>query len=192
MSAYTIDLSPITTLTDQQFDLLCRVNPDLKFERTPGGELVIISPAGGETGKNNAELVINFGIWNRKTKLGVVFDSSTCFRFPGGGDRSPDLAWVERSRWDALTPEQQQKFPPICPDFVLELLSPSDNLGVTQQKMQEYLACGVKLGWLINPQDQQVEVYRPAQDVEVLPSPAMLSGESVLAGFTLDLGWIWG
>lgn len=191
MTAFTIDLSSITSLTNEQFDRLCTANPELKFERTPTGELVIMSPTGGETGKRNVELAADFVFWNRQTKLGVVFDSSTCFRLPQGGDRSPDVSWVEQSRWDALTPEQQRKFPPICPDFVLELLSPTDNLKTTQAKMQEYLASGIRLGWLINPQDRQVEIYRPQQSVEVLQAPAVLSGESVLPKFTLNLGWFW-
>jgi Uma2 family endonuclease len=191
MTAFTIDLSSIASLTDEQFDRLCTANPELKFERTPTGELVIISPTGGETGKRNAELIADFVVWNRKSMLGVVFDSSTCFRLTKGGDRSPDVSWVERSRWDALAPEQQCKFPPICPDFVLELLSPTDNLKTTQAKMQEYLSNGILLGWLINPQDRQVEIYRPGQSVEVLQAPTVLSGESVLPKFTLNLEWIW-
>ncbi|MBF2079374.1 MAG: Uma2 family endonuclease [Synechococcales cyanobacterium T60_A2020_003] len=191
MTAYTIDLSPILTLTADQFDRLCEANPDVKFERTPAGELVIMSPTGGETGKTNAELIIDFGIWNRQAKLGIVFDSSTCFRIPGGGDRSPDVAWVEKSRWDALTPDERRKFPPLCPDFVLELRSPSDNLKTVQAKMQEYQTSGVRLGWLINPEDGQVEIYRPNQPVEVLQTPSELSGESVLPGFTLTLDWLW-
>lgn len=146
MTAYTIDFSPITTLSDDQFDLLCKANPEIKFERTPTGELVIMPPTGGETGRGNAKLTSRFVVWSERYGLGEVFDSSTCFRIPGGGDRSPDVAWVEKSRWDSLTPEQQRKFPPICPDFVLELLSPSDNLTMTQRKMQEYLACGIRLG----------------------------------------------
>ena len=192
MTAYTIDFSSITTLTDEHFDLLCKANPEHKFERTPTGELVIMPPTGGDTGKANAELITDFVVWNRRTKLGVVFDSSTCFRLPGGGDRSPDVSWVEKSRWDALSPEQQRKFPPICPDFVLELRSPSDNLYVIQQKMQEYMSSGIQLGWLINPQENQVEVYRPDRAIEVLQSPRMVSGESILPGFSLDLEWIWG
>jgi Uma2 family endonuclease len=191
MTAFTIDLSSIASLTDEQFDRLCTANPELKFERTPAGELVIMSPTGGETGKRNVELAADFVFWNRQAKLGVVFDSSTCFRLPNGGDRSPDVSWVERSRWDALAPEQQRKFPPICPDFVLELLSPTDNLKTTHAKMQEYLSNGILLGWLINPQDRQVEIYRPGQSVEVLQAPAVLSGESVLPKFTLNLEWVW-
>ncbi|NJK29983.1 MAG: Uma2 family endonuclease [Acaryochloris sp. RU_4_1] len=191
MTAFTIDLSSITILSNDQFDRLCADNPELKFERTPAGELVIMPPTGGETGKQNVELATDFVNWNRKTHLGVVFDSSTCFRLPGGGDRSPDVAWVERSRWDALSTEQKRKYPPICPDFVLELLSPTDNLKTTQAKMQEYLNSGIRLGWLINPQDQHVEIYRPGSAVEVLQAPALLSGESVLPEFTLNLEWIW-
>ncbi|MBF2079373.1 MAG: Uma2 family endonuclease, partial [Synechococcales cyanobacterium T60_A2020_003] len=112
-------------------------------------------------------------------------------RIPGGGDRSPDVAWVEKSRWDALTPDERRKFPPLCPDFVLELRSPSDNLKTVQAKMQEYQTSGVRLGWLINPEDGQVEIYRPNQPVEVLQTPSELSGESVLPGFTLTLDWLW-
>ncbi|NEQ95833.1 MAG: Uma2 family endonuclease [Cyanothece sp. SIO2G6] len=191
MTAYTIDLSPILTLNADQFDQLCQANPDIKFERTSIGELVIMSPTGGETGMNNATLIARFVVWNERTNLGKVFDSSTCFRLPNGGDRSPDIAWVERSRWDALTPEQQRKFPPICPDFVLELRSPSDNIKPIQAKMQEYLDSGARLGWLLNPQDQQAEIYRPGQPVEVLPAPAALSGELILPNFVLNVRWLW-
>lgn len=191
MTAFTIDISSIATLTPDQFEQLCQANPDVKFERTPTGELVIMSPTGGETGKNNAELSADFVVWNRQTKLGVVFDSSTCFKLPGGGERSPDIAWVKQSRWDALSPEQQRRFPPICPDFVLELLSPTDNLKLTQAKMQEYLNNGAQLGWLINPEGKQVEIYRPGQIVEILNSPETLSGEPVLSGFALNLSWLW-
>ncbi|MEM1280979.1 MAG: Uma2 family endonuclease, partial [Cyanobacteria bacterium P01_H01_bin.152] len=148
MTAYTIDLSPILTLNTHQFEQLCQANPEVKFERTPTGELIIMHPTGGETGNRNIELAADFVIWNRQAQLGVLFDSSTCFRLPNGGDRSPDVAWVEQSRWDALLPEQQRKFPPICPDFVLELRSPSDRLSPIQAKMQEYLVSGAQLGWL--------------------------------------------
>ncbi|MCU0567708.1 MAG: Uma2 family endonuclease [Oculatellaceae cyanobacterium Prado106] len=188
---YTIDLSPMSGLTSDQFERLCLANPDLKFERTPSGKLVIMPPTGGETGKNNAKLIARFVVWNEQTQLGEVFDSSTCFQLPGGGDRSPDVAWVEKSRWEALTPEQQRKFPPLCPDFVLELLSPSDNLSATRAKMQEYLASGNRLGWLLNVQDQQVEITRPGQPIETLQAPQILSGETILPGFTLNLDWFW-
>ena len=191
MTAYSIDLSPITHFTSEQFECLCAANPEIKFERSATGELVIMSPTGGETGKNNVEFAADLVIWNRQSNLGVVFDSSTCFRLPQGGDRSPDVAWVERARWDALSREQQRKFPPLCPDFVLELLSPSDNLRTAQAKMQEYLASGLRLGWLLNPEHQQVEISCPEQPIEILQAPKALSGESVLPGFTLNLGWFW-
>ncbi|KAM3101059.1 Uma2 family endonuclease [Phormidesmis sp. 146-12] len=199
MTAFTIDLSPILSqsnsanvvLTHDQFERLCAANPEIKLERTPTGELVIMSPTGGETGMNNATLIARFVVWNEQTNLGRVFDSSTCFKLPGGGDRSPDVAWGERSRWDALTPEQKRKFPPLCPNFVLELLSPSDNLSTAQAKMREYLSSGAQLGWLLNPEDQEVEISRPGQPVEVLQAPSTLSGETVLPGFTLNLEWFW-
>jgi Uma2 family endonuclease len=199
LTTFTIDLSPILSeqrsahviLNHDQFERLCAANPDIKFERTPTGELVIMSPTGGETGKNNVEIATDFVIWNRRSKLGVVFDSSTCFRLPNGGERSPDVAWVEKSRWEALSPEQQRKFPPLCPDFVLKLRSPSDHLPLLQAKMQEYLDSGARLGWLLNPEENQVEIYRPERSVEVLQAPNSLSGEAVLPQFTLNLEWLW-
>lgn len=126
-------------------------------------------------------------IWNRQTQLGVGFDSSTCFKLPNGANRSPDVAWIKKDRWNALTPEEQEKFPPIAPDFVLELMSPSDTLRETQEKMQEYIDNGVKLGWLINLKTRQVEISRLGEPVEILTSPPQLSGEDVLLGFILNL-----
>lgn len=190
MNSYTLNLKSVIDLTDAQFYQLCRNNPDLQFERTAHGELVIMPPTGGETGRYNSNLIIDLGIWNRKMQLGQVFDSSTCFKLPSGADRSPDVVWVQQSRWDALAPEQKEKFPPLCPDFVIELMSPSDTLKVVQAKMQEYLNNGAKLGWLINRKDQQVEIYREHQTVELLQSPAALSGENILPGFRLDLDLI--
>ena len=191
MTAFTVNFNSIIKLTDDQFYQLCRNNPEIKFERNAKGEVIIMSPTGGETGNRNSEINADFVIWNRRTKLGKVFDSSTCFKLPNGADRSPDVAWIKQQRWDALKPEQRQKFPPICPDFVLELMSPTDRLTVTQAKMEEYLKNGVRLGWLINPQSWQVEIYRPGQVVEVLNSPKTLSGEEVLPGFVLDLHYLW-
>ncbi|MBF2079099.1 MAG: Uma2 family endonuclease [Synechococcales cyanobacterium T60_A2020_003] len=182
-----LDLSPIMQLTREQFYELCRANRDIPLERSPKGELIIVSPVGGESGNQEAKLIIKVGVWNEQTGLGVVFSSSTIFSLPGGGDRSPDVAWVRRNRWDALTPEQRETFPPICPDFVIELRSRSDHLSPLQAKMQEYLDSGLRLGWLINPQDQQVEIYRPGQSVEVVDMPAVLSGEETLPGFSLEV-----
>jgi Uma2 family endonuclease len=191
MTAITFNLNPIVKLTDDQFYQLCRENPDVKLERNAKGEIIIMPPTGGETGKRNAEFTADFVIWNRKYQLGEVFDSSTCFKLPNGANRSPDVAWIKKDRWDALTPEQQKKFPPIAPDFVLELMSPSDDLKDTQAKMQEYIDNQVKLGWLINPQTRQVEIYRQNQPVEILNSPTELSGEDILPGFILDLQIVW-
>lgn len=191
MTAITINFNSIIKLTEDQFYDLCRTNPDIKFERNAKGEIVIVPPTGGETGKNNAEITIDFGIWNRQTKLGVVFDSSTCFHFPNNADRSPDVAWIKQERWDALTEKQKEKFPPIAPDFVLELMSPTDRFKETQDKMREYMDNGVKLGWLINRKNRLIEIYRQGQAVEVLESPTELSGEDVLPGFVLNLEFIW-
>jgi Uma2 family endonuclease len=190
MTAYTIKLQPALTMTDEQFYQLCITNPDVKFERNAQGDLLIMSPTGGETGNRNVELATEFVLWNRQRRLGVVFDSSTGFKLPRGGERSPDVAWVEQSRWDALTPEQRQKFPPLAPDFVLELLSPSDQLSVVQSKMQEYMASGVRLGWLINPSSKQAEIYRQGQPPDLIHNPTSLSGETVLPGFVLNMALI--
>lgn len=191
MNSYTIQLEPTFHLTDEQFYSLCRNNPDLKFELTAKGELIIMSPTGGETGKRNLEIATEFAIWNRQTQLGVCFDSSTCFILPNGAKRSPDIAWIKKERWESLTPEQRETFPPIPPDFVLELMSPSDRLKNTQEKMQEYQENQVRLGWLIDRKNQQVEIYRLGQAVEVLHSPPTLSGEDTLPGFILNLNLVW-
>lgn len=191
MTAYTINFEPICKMNDEQFYQLCRKNPDIKFERNAQGELIIMSPTGGEIGNRNVETAADFVIWNRQTKLGKVFDSSTCFKLPNGANRSPDVTWIKQERWDALTPTQKEKFPPIAPDFVLELMSPTDSLSETQAKMQEYMENGVKLGWLINPKTRRVEIYRQGQPVEVLESSTELSGEDVLPGFVLNLQIFW-
>lgn len=191
MNALTIQLPSSAPFSDDQFYDLCRANPELRIERNANGEIIFMSPTGGETGNRNSEINADFVIWNRQAKLGKVFDSSTCFKLPNGADRSPDVAWIRQERWDALTPEQREKFPPIAPDFVLELMSPSDTLETTQAKMQEYVDNGVQLGWLINRSDQQVEVYRPQQAVEVLQAPKQLSNQAVLPGLVLELGWFW-
>jgi Uma2 family endonuclease len=191
MTAVTLNLDNIIKLTDNQFYQLCRQNPDVKFERNAKGELIIMSPTGGETGKRNAKLTTRFTLWSEQTNLGEVFDSSTCFKLPNGADRSPDVAWIKKERWDALTLEEQEKFPPIAPDFVLELMSPTDTLKETQSKMQEYMGNGVRLGWLINRKNRTVEIYRQGKQVEVLESPTHLSGEDVLPGFVLDLQIVW-
>jgi Uma2 family endonuclease len=190
MTALTLNLSPTVELTDEQFYEICQNNRDLKFERNANGELVIMAPIGGESGRHEADLITDLNIWNRQTNLGVVLSSSTGFKLPNGADRSPDAAWVQLERWESLTPEQRRKYPPLCPDFVIELRSETDSLSVLQKKMQEYINNGARLGWLIDPRNRRVEIYRPHQTVEILESPTSLSGEDVLPGFMLQLARI--
>jgi Uma2 family endonuclease len=185
-----LDVSTLR-LTDDQFYQLCISNPEAQLELTAQGVPVAMSPVGGDSGKREANLITDLNIWNRQTGLGEVFSSSTVFKLPRGSQRSPDAAWIERSRWEALTPAQQQVFPPIVPGFVIELRSRTDSLADLQTKMREYQDNGVRLGLLINPQDRQVEIYRLDGMVEVRQSPTQVSGEDVLPGFILDLSMIW-
>jgi len=187
MTAVTLNLDPIVQLTDDAFYALCRANPEIKLERSESGELIIMPPTGGESGSQNRRLTQRLGIWTDEDGTGEAFDSSTMFQLPSGAYRSPDAAWVRLERWEALSIKQREVFPPICPDFVVELRSPSDSLKVLQDKMQEYLNNGIRLGWLIDPKGQQVEIYRQGQEKDVLSSPASLSGEKVLPGFILEL-----
>jgi len=187
MTALTLNLDAIVQLTDGAFYALCRANPDIKFERTAKGELIVMPPTGGETGNRNIKLSARLENWVEQDGSGIAFDSSTMFQLPSGAYRSPDAAWVKLERWEALTPEQRRRFPPIAPDFVIELRSDTDSLTATQAKMQEYIDNGVRLSWLLDPQTKQVEIYRQGQDKEVLPFPTSLSGEGVLPGFVLDL-----
>lgn len=191
MTALILNNPETAPITDEQFYQLCIVNRELKLERTAKGDLIIMPPTGGGTGKRNSDINLELGLWNRQTQLGIVFDSSTCFKLPNGADRSPDAAWIPLAKWESITPEQQEKFLPICPDFVIELRSPSDSLKPLQDKMQEYIDNGVRLGWLINRKQRQVEIYRPGREVEILNNPTTLSGEDVLPGFVLNLSLIW-
>ena len=175
-------------LTDEQFFQLCIDNRDLRFERTATGELIIMPPVSSDTGRRNADLSFQLEDWSRQNKhLGIAFDSSTGFKLPDGSDISPDAAWVRRDRWDALTPEQKEKFAPICPDFVVELRSTTDSLEKLRAKMKVYVKNGARLGWLLDRKNRKVEISRQGSDVEILDSPATLSGEDVLPGFVLDL-----
>lgn len=183
---YTILNLKAVEFTDEQFYHLCLANPDRQLELTAKGELIITPPVEGISGNRESNLNGQVWLWNQQTQLGYVFSSSTIFRLPNGGNRSPDVAWVRRDHWEALTPEEQEKFPPLCPDFVIELRSRTDDLEPLQEKMQEYLDSGLQLGWLIDPQQQQVEIYRPDQPVEIVAMPVQLSGEPVLPGFVLD------
>ena len=187
MNTVVLNLNSVN-LTQEQFYNLCQDNETLRLERTAQGELLIMPPIGGKSGKRETELITDVNIWNRQTQLGEVFSSSTGFRLPKGGERSPDVAWVSRDRWESLSAQEQERFPPLCPDFLIELRSRTDSLASLQEKMLEYLENGLRLGWLIDPQGQQVEIYRQGQPVEILALPTRLSGEDVLPGFTLDLG----
>jgi Uma2 family endonuclease len=191
MNTYCINFNPLVEITDDKFYQLCRYNPEVKFERNAKGEIIIMSPTGGETGNRNLEIGADFVFWNRKHKLGILFDSSTCFKLPNGADRCPDLSWLKQERWDRLTSEEKEKFPPLAPDFVLELMSPTDRLKDLQEKMQEYIENGVKLGWLINRNKRQVEIYRQGKEKEVLNNPSCLSGEDILPEFSLNLESVW-
>ena len=187
-----LDVQSITLrVTHEEFEKLCQDNPERSLELTASGELIVMSPVGGESGNSELELGADLVIWNRQTKLGKTFSSSTVFVLPNGAERSPDAAWVELSRWEALTPEQRKKFPPLSPDFVIELRSATDRLPPLREKMEEYQANGVRLGLLIDPKKKQVEIYRPGQESSVLESPASIDCGEVMPGFILSLSEIW-
>jgi Uma2 family endonuclease len=191
METLTLNIPPAVNLTDEQFYQLCIANEPWQLELTQTGELIIMPPTGGESGIINANLSTDLGLWNRQTKLGKVFDSSTEFKLPSGAYRCPDAAWVKLAHWQALSKEEKKRFPPLCPDFVVELRSETDSLEKLRAKMREYQNNGVLLGWLIDPQTPLVEIYRYGKDVEVLnfdfDNPPKLSGEDILPGFILNL-----
>ena len=191
MTAFTVNLAPAIQMTDEQFYQLCQANETLRFERTARGDLVIMPPTGGETSNRNASLTGQLWLWNDRHQLGQVFDSSGGFKLLNGANRSPDAAWIRQERWDELEPAQKVRFVPLCPDFAIELLSPSDSLAALRAKMAEYLTNGIQLGWLINRQARQVEIYRPDRPVEILDAPASVSGDPLLPGFVLKLRSIW-
>ena|ERR1700682_2053161 len=187
----TLRLHPAIELTDDEFFALCQLNRDLRFERTSQGDIIIMPPTGAATGNRNADITRQLGNWAKRDGTGAVFDSSTGFKLPNGADRSPDAAWILRSRLAILTAEQKQKFPPVCPDFVIELLSPTDTLAVTQAKMAEYVGNGAQLGWLIDPEMRQIHIYRPSLAVAVLKNVVEIAADPELPGFVLDLREIW-
>ena len=191
MTALTLNLHDAIELTDERFEQICQSNRDLRFERTSTGELVVMSPAGSDTGRQNMGLSGQLWLWNRQVCLGVSFDSSTGFTLPNGAIRSPDASWIKQERWDTLNTSQKCKFAPICPDFVVELCSKSDRLIDVQIKMQEYLDNGALLGWLIDPESKSAQIYSQNQRVEVKNAPNSLSGEDIMPGFELDLQEIW-
>lgn len=192
MNSLILNIPLVAKLTDEQFYHICRANRDFRFERSAIGELIIMPPTGGGTGKSNLKVSQQLGNWSDIDGTGVAFDSSTGFKLPNGADRSPDAAWITLEKWHSLTAEEQEKFLPYAPDFVVELRSPSDALQPLRDQMQEYMENGTRLGWLINRKDRQVEVYRRGREKEVLDNPVSLSGEDVLPGFVLNLAVVWG
>lgn len=179
---------PMRSMTDDEFYYFCQENPDFKFERDTNGNIISMALTGGDTGRRNTDLVIEIGFWNRTRQAGIVFDSSTGFKLPNGANRSPDVAFVALDKWQALTPEERTKYPPLCPDFLVELMSETDYLREATDKMQEYMENGCRLAWLINPKTEEARVYRPDGSVRVVHGfDNTLSGEDVLPGFTFDL-----
>ncbi|NEO68579.1 Uma2 family endonuclease [Moorena sp. SIO3H5] len=190
-SAILLRMPPALDMNDDQFFEFCQINQKLRIERTSAGEIIIMSPTGGVTGNRNFKLIQQLANWTDDDGTGIGFDSSTGFKLPNGAERSPDAAWIKVERWDTIPTEKQERFAPICPDFVVELRSPSDKLQTLQNKMTEYIDNGAKLGWLIDRKHRRVYVYRPGVETEQLDNPATVSGEPVLPGFVLKLEKIW-
>ncbi len=178
-------------MSESEFFDVCQRNPDWHLERTHSGDLLIMPPTGGETGRLNFALIGAFSRWVEEDGTGIGFDSSTGFALPNGARRSPDLAWVRKGRWQLLNASEREEFPPLCPDFVVELRSRTDHLQTLQEKMGEYVENGAQLGWLIDPYGKAVYVYRPDVEVEMLDAPESISGEPELPGFSLDLAAFW-
>ncbi len=178
-------------MNDDEFFQFCQLNPELRIERTSGGDIIVMAPTGGKTGRRNAKLIVAFGRWAEKDGSGQFFDSSTEFILPNRAGRAPDLSWVRNERWNSLTSKEQEQFPPLCPDFVVELRSPTDRLKILMTKMEEYIANGAQLGWLIDPLERKVYIYRPGVAAEVLDDPKEVSGGPLLKGFVLDVQSLW-
>jgi Uma2 family endonuclease len=188
---FPLRIRPATRLSDDALYDLCAMNQELRIERTAEGEIIVISPTGGETGRRNGLITMALGAWAERDGTGVFFDSSTGFLLPNGAERAPDAAWVRRERWNALTPAQREKFPPLCPDFIVELRSPSDALEEQQAKMEEWAANGARLGWLIDPITRRVWVYEGTNAPVCHDDAAKVNGDPVLPGFVLDLSRVW-
>lgn len=201
MSA-TLDISvpePVTVhfepsklrMNDDEFFQFCQLNPELRIERTSEGDILVMAPTGGKTGRRNARLMARVANWAEKDGTGQFFDSSTEFILPNRAGRSPDASWIRNERWQALTDKEQEQFPPLCPDFVVELRSKTDRLKALQAKMEEYIANGAQLGWLIDPLERTVHIYRPGAVPETLQDPKVVSGDPLLKGFVLDVAILW-
>jgi len=188
METFVINTSAFGQLTDEQFFDFCQQNRDLRMERTADGQIIIMTPTGGITGNRNSEILFHLNLWNKKDQRGYVFDSSTGFTLPDTSVRSPDASWMSKERWEALSIAQQEKFPPLCPDFVIELRSKTDNLVALKNKMTVWIQNGCQLAWLIDPENEQVFIYKPGREEEKEAGfDNTLSGEDVLPGFSFDL-----
>lgn len=188
-SPFRID--PHRRICQDEFYDLCVANPDLRMELTANGKIIVIPPTGGETSYRNSDLTAQLHNWARRDKRGCAFDSNAEYLLPDGSALSPDASWVKRETLASLTREQKRKFPPVAPDFVIELVSPSDRLSVARKKMQAWISNGVKLGWLLDPDRRTVYIYRPRHEPEKLVAPPVLKGEAPVTGFILDLAEIW-
>jgi Uma2 family endonuclease len=187
----TVNLPTIAPMSHEQFYEFCLANRDLRIERTTSGDVVIMPPAFSDTGNRNFNLAAQLWNWTEQDGTGIGFDSSAGFTLPNGATRSPDASWIKLERWNALTAQQKASFAPICPDFVIELRSSSDTLTSLQDKMQEYLANGALLGWLIDRKNRTVHIYHPSQEPEILTNPETVSGDPELPGFALQMAKIW-
>jgi Uma2 family endonuclease len=175
------------TFTDDEFYGFCQMNPELKFERDRHGNILLMAVTGGETGRKNTNVIIELGNWAKRSGSGIVFDSSTGFKLPNKANRSPDAAWVSNEKWNSLTKKEKEKYPPLCPEFVIELMSELDTLKEAQEKMVEYIENGCKLGWLIVPEKEEIHIYRANKSVQVIKGfNQKISGENVLLGFEFD------
>lgn len=191
-SPLVLKFPPSMKITDEQFFNFCRINRDLRIERNKYGEISIMPPTGSETGNRNFNIAVQLGVWSENDGTGICFDSSTGFKLSTGAERSPDVSWIKLERWNSLSEAEQKKFAPICPDFVIELRSATDNLKPLQEKMEEYMQePGIRLGWLIDRKNRRVYVYRPQMSVECLENPDTVSDEDVLPGFTLNMSKVW-
>lgn len=186
-----VNLPSIKSMSVEQFYEFCQANRDLRIERTASGDVIVMPPAFSDTGNRNFKIAVQLGNWAEQDGTGETFDSSAGFTLPNGAIRSPDASWIKLERWNALTEEQKASFAPICPDFVIELRSKSDTLSSLQNKMQEYIANGASIGWLIDRKNRKVYIYRPNQEPEILDNPETVSGDLELPGFVLPMVKIW-